>query len=486
LKKQRFEKMALMLISYSILHTSYFKMQKTLLFGTFVAISLFLSACGDSQPTPTPTPTPAADTTAKVKEPADKEAILSSSNGVAICAADSLNVGLDSSKAAAITSASIAESNNLLGLNMYKVMAKSPDELKGNTFLSPYSVSMAFAMLYLGSAGESTTEIGKVMGWKQNSEALHRALNQVSTTLRAAASDSTYTLGIANRIWANKTDFCVRPAYQQQASEFYRAAPLSLDFSAIDAAIKTINDWASDNTNGKISELYAAKSLDPATQMVLANAVYFKADWLDAFDKKATQPNDFFADDQPTKADFMNAFLSKNEGLKYFQEPTFSALVLPYKGNQLSLYVLLPKEKTDVNKLIASLNTKTIQKLVGTAGVDFDKINIALPKWTTKYSVEMTAKLLPALGMRNLFTNCNLSRMTSVGGLQISSVLHKTFIAVDEKGTEAAAVTSIAITKSAPDMDQKIVNFYANRPFLYFIADNKTGTILFIGNIAKP
>jgi serine protease inhibitor len=459
-------------------------MKKTLFFGTFGL--LFLSACGGSEPTPQPTPTPVADTTAKVVKPVDKELALSSSNAAVVCPADSLNVSLDSSKtAAAVTSATIAEASNSLAINMLKVMAKTPDELKGNTFLSPYSVSMAFAMLYLGSAGESAAEIAKVMGWKENSAALHSALYQLSAELRAQASDSTYTLGIANRIWANKTGFCIRPAYQQQATEFYRAAPLSLDFSQQAAAIKTINDWASDNTNGKIPELYSANSLDAATQIVLANAVYFKADWLLQFDKDATAQADFLAA-EVSKVDFMNAMFKKSESLKYFKEPTFTALALPYKGNQLSMYVLLPNEKSDVNKLIASLNTKIIQKLVGTSGADFDKVNISLPKWTTKYSVEMTAKLLPALGMSKLFTSCDLSRMTNASGLQISSVLHKTFIAVDEKGTEAAAVTSIAITKSAPPMDEKIVNFVANRPFLYFIADNKTGTVLFVGNIAKP
>jgi serpin B len=434
-------------------------------FTIFAAAIVFLSACSS----------PAEKAKAKA-------AALTAQFPATVCT-DTSNIALDSSQTA-IGIADIAQANNRLGLNMMKALAKS--DADKNIFISPYSVSMAFAMLYLGSAGATSEEIAQTLGWKQNSAALHRALFQLSEQLRSGASDTTYTLGIANRIWANKADLCLRRDYQKQATDIYNAPPLGIDFGDLPAAIKIINDWASDNTNGKIKDLYSPTALNKETKIVLANAVYFKADWLDAFEKKNTQQADFFAA-QTLKADFMHTQIDKNDALKHFDEPTFNALALPYKGKQLSMYILLPKENTPLDTLISQLTDTTLQKILTENGEFFNEANIKLPKWTVNYDVEMSEELLPALGMTNIFKSADLNRMTTVKNLYVSSVVHKTFIAVDEKGTEAAAVTSIAVTTESANIKRvKIINFHANRPFLYFIADNKSGTILFVGNMLKP
>lgn len=432
----------------------------------FAAATLFLAACG-------------------AKSEKDKDVALTSKFSATVCT-DTTNMPLENSPTA-VSTADIAQANNLLGLNILQSLAKSPNELQKNIFISPYSVSMAFAMLYLGSAGETSAEIGQTLGWQQNSEALHRTLYQLSEQLRKGASDTTYTLGIANRIWANKNDLCVRKNYQQQATDLYNAPPLSLDFTNTPAAIKTINDWASDNTNGKIKELYGPNALSTDTKIILANAVYFKADWLNAFDKRGTQKDDFFAA-KTLKTDFMHNIIDKNDALKHFDEPTFNALSMPYKGKKLSMYILLPKENTPLDTFVLSLTAPMLQKMLTENGEHFDKVNIKLPKWTVNYDVEMSDKLLPALGMRKIFESADLSRMTTVKNLLVSSVLHKTFIAVDEKGTEAAAVTSIEVTteSAARFQEIKIIEFHATRPFLYFIADNQSGTILFMGNMSQP
>lgn len=396
----------------------------------------------------------------------------------AICSDSGAKMGNNSP----IDAAQIAKANNDFSLKLYK-HAQKANTSGSNLFLSGYSVSMAFAMLQLGSAGESNEMLSKMLGWPKNTISIHQQLGDYAQSLRKNASDSTYTINIANRIWGNAQGFCVYKSYAEDANKYYQAPVLALDFSKADDAAKTINQWVDTNTKGKITKIVGPNDvLDAKT--VLANAIYFKADWKKAFKKEDTKDDNFIGKKGSQKTAFMHGTWSSDLGARYIRSNNFTAARIPYKNDHLSMLIILPNEGKNLDEVMASMDAKAFENLLDDWGQRYGNMYLSLPKWKTEYEVELASSILPQMGLTT--RSIDLGYMAPKDDTYISAVLHKTYVAVDEQGTEAAAVTVISVkATSAYVKVVENVTFNANRPFAYCIVDNSTNTVLFMGNVAS-
>lgn len=366
----------------------------------------------------------------------------------------------------------IASPNNELG---FKLLAEAIEDKNGNVFISPISLYMALSMLYNGADGKTKEEIAKV---------LHIEGMDVSELNKANASlisklqnDSTsIQLNVANSIWLNE-DFHFRSNFVKNNSDYFNAKIQEININDQQSP-QMINDWVKKSTNGKIKKMVDG-SLDRNLVTMLLNAIYFKGDWTYAFDKEQTQKQSFFLKDGSTKE---VPLMVLNGTLAYFEHEKFQAVSLPYGDESMSMKVLLPKENSSLEELEGMFTVANWKQWNAT----FHKKNgtILLPKFQLEYEALLNNGLIN-LGMATAFThNANFSRMIEeMNSGVISEVKQKTFIDVNEEGTEAAAVTSVSIAETSAPAE----SFYmkVNRPFFIAITDDQTGTILFMGSIVN-
>ena len=335
----------------------------------------------------------------------------------------------------------------------------------GSWIFSPFSIVSAFGMTYAGAAGKTAKEMEDVLGFSQE---LHGELGNLVQDIAGTGQVSS-----ANRVWLN-TGLTLRKDYQENLYLYYRSKAAILDMTAKnDEARKTINDWVSDNTNGKILDLL--EKLDPETRMVLTNAVYFNAEWLYKFDKKATTQEKFTDGNKVSEVQMMK--ISRN--YSYGEFDGVKVVQIPYKGRRLSMVAVLSPE--DEPNALRTLDSRTLARWL--AGLSTYRVDLWIPKFRTEKKYQL-AGMFKALGVRRAFSDgADFSGMTDDEQLKIDAVIHQTFIEVDEEKTEAAAATAITMVRATairPDITPR-AEFHADRPFTYFIMDNKTGTILFMG-----
>ena len=382
----------------------------------------------------------------------------------------------------------LVQENTHFAADAYKLIAK-PDE---NCFFSPYSISSALAMTYAGARGETAAQMQKAMRWTQpTSEAFHAAFGDVQAEIDKSNSKKLITK-VANRIWINE-GVKLMPNFVAQNSKHYGAGIEKIDFGNPIAAAQTINKWVESKTNNLIKDLLKPDNVQDA-RLVLVNAIYFYGEWLLAFDEKQSYDMPFTTgkgEAVQTKFMVMRDWVqtTPEKMFKYTEDNEVQVLELPYEGNKSSMVVVLPKENYSLAKLIEDLDATKIQnwqqKLAGLS----HKLNLYLPKWkiTQQFSVKKTLK---QMGMNAPFGDfADFSDMLEGGGITIGDVIHKAFVEVSEKGTEAAAATAVIIVPtsvSEKSVEIKEINFVANHPFLYYIKDNATGSILFMGHIHNP
>jgi serpin B len=352
--------------------------------------------------------------------------------------------------------------------NLFHVLAKKEP---GNIFFSPYSVSTALSMTAAGARGETADEMARVLG---------PALPQIS-----GAPDA--ELDVANALWAEKS-FKFSQSYLDQVRKEFAAGLENADFkSDPDGARRKINAWVEKKTHERIKNLLAPNTVQALTRLILVNAVYFKAKWRSPFTEQPSYDEPFFAADG-SKADVSTMHQMRN--FDYFETPDAQVLELPYKGDRLSMVVLLPKKNDGLAALEKNLSPEKLDGWL--RGLAAREVFVALPKFRSEYSASLR-EALEALGMKEAFVapsdapqpgQADFSGMTGRRDLFVSAVIHKAFVAVDEEGTEAAAATAVAMMAgSAP---RQPTAFRADHPFVYLIRDRKTGTILFLGRLAKP
>lgn len=357
-----------------------------------------------------------------------------------------------------------------------KVFDEERNDKDENFMVSPFSLSMALSMTWNGSAGDTKLAIQNTLGlgnWSDDE------VNNYFKKLKDAfeKTDPSTKLTIANSIWTNQ-DIKILPKFISLNQSYYNATVEAVDFGN-PATVGKINQWAANNTNGLIKSVI--EETKPNDLMYLLNALYFKGIWTSEFKVKNTSKMNFTADNgTQTKVDMMN----QEARFNYADDETMQLLELPYGNKAFSMMVLLPKEGkklTDVTQVLKSENYWSNLK----SRIYNKKIDLFLPKFKTEYSKKLNDVLID-MGMGIAFTpySADFSRMSDRDAF-ISLVKQDTFIATDEVGTEAAAVTTVGVTiTSLPPADDKVV-FKADRPFIYIIQEKSSGTVLFMGAVKK-
>lgn len=365
---------------------------------------------------------------------------------------------------------------NAIAFKFYAGEAAKP----GNIFFSPYSMYTAFAMAYEGAKGKTAGEMASVFSFQPKAADLRASLASLNKDLQAAARDAEFKQ--ANSFWA-QDGYKFLPAYLNTLRGAYGGEARQADFkNKTEEARATINGWTENRTNGRIKELFPAGGLDALTRLVLVNAVYFKGKWRTTFNKDLTFDGDFTRGDGSVVKARMMAAPEPRPGL-YFEDEGLQALRLPYKGG-LSMLLLLPKKGgKGLPGLESALSEKTLQGV--RAGLAEQKVKVFIPKFTFSSGFSLNGALA-GLGMPTAFTDAaDFSGMDGKKDLYIQKAFHKAFVEVNEEGTEAAAATGVAMgLKSMPMFDFAV--FRADRPFLFFIEDTKTGLILFMGRVEDP
>ncbi|WP_375513484.1 serpin family protein [uncultured Nostoc sp.] len=374
------------------------------------------------------------------------------------------------------TDTKIIESSNKFGFKLFSELLKS-DNGNNNVFISPSSVALALAMAYNGASGTTQLAIAKTL------ELQGVNLQEINSSYKAALkqlldnSDPKVQLKIANSLWANK-DVSFRPDFLQRTQDFYQAKVSNLNFQD-PAAPNIINNWVKENTNGKIDQIIG--NIEPDQVLFLINAIYFKGLWSKEFDKSQTAQYPFYSTPGKPKQQPM---MSQSGDYRYYESTQFQAVSLPYgKDGKFSFYIFLPKQNSNLKAFYQNLNVENWQKWI----TQFSKQKgfIRLPRFKTDYDVTLN-DALKTLGMEEAFSNkANFSGMGT--NFHISEVKHKTFVEVNEEGTEAAAVTSVGISALAVvSMPQPPFRMIVDRPFFCAIRDNQTGRVLFMGSIIEP
>ncbi|MEA4812381.1 MAG: serpin family protein [Anaerolineaceae bacterium] len=372
----------------------------------------------------------------------------------------------------------LIEAENQFTLDLYKQVAQEP----GNLFFSPFSLYSALTMAYAGTKQATAGEMIKTLHLPYTTEKIHQVMNGLSQRLLANARVGDIELvkfNIANALWAQK-GYPFLPEYLDTLSANYDAGLKLVDYKKTEEARKIINDWVAEQTKNRIQDLMGQGVLNPATKMVLTNAIYFKANWQNQFKEQATSDSDFYLEDGSA---VMVKMMSQQNQFAASQNSKFNAVEIPYEGGNFSMVIVMPKDKslTEFEKEMgADLFKLFSDKPLQTA------VQLSMPKFELDQSFAL-AETLKTMGMKAAFgDDADFSGMTGSKDLKITDVLHKAFLQVNERGTEAAAATGIVFgpTSARPPEDPLVMRF--DHPFLLIIRENTTNATLFMGRFVKP
>lgn len=399
---------------------------------------------------------------------------LNSSNSSALAESPLPQTELPVSEKPASIDTKLVSANTKFGFNLFsKLLVKDNNK---NIFFSPSSIALALAMTYNGASGSTQESMGKALELQgMNLQQINSNYAELKASLENP--DSQVTLNIANSLWADQ-NASLKPDFIQNNQDFYQAKLTNLNFA--DAGTPgIINNWVKENTQGKIEKI--VENIDPDQVLFLLNAIYFKGSWTREFDQDKTAEFPFSLSSGEEK---QHPMMSQSGDYKYYETEQFQAVNLPYGENgRVSFYVFLPKQNSNLKSFYQNLNAANWETWMS----QFAKRegSVRLPRFKMDYEATLN-DALSALGMEEAFSNnANFSEMGN--NLKISEVKHKTFVEVNEEGTEAAATTSVGIElTSATVPSQKPFKMIVNRPFFCAIRDNQTGSILFMGSIVEP
>lgn len=361
---------------------------------------------------------------------------------------------------------SVASANTRFGFKLLQDLRER--EPGGNIFISPLSISIALTMTYNGAAGETERAMAEVLEIDRLDLS---TINNSNKALRNSLDtpDPKVEISIANSIWYRQ-GIAFNPDFLERNRSFFEAEIASLDFSSPQAT-EMINEWVNTNTNGKIEKI--VDRINPQTLLFLINAIYFKGNWQDEFDPSRTQQGIFHL----SNGSEQRVQMMRREGeYPYLRGENFEATSLPYGDGQMSMYIFLPDRNSNLNKFMRTLNEANWEDWL--SQFQDRQQEMVLPRFKLEYEVRLN-DTLEALGMGIAFGgSADFSGMGP--NLFISEVRHKTFVEVNEEGTEAAAVTAVVGVKSLPP------SFRVDRPFFFTIYDAETQTILFMGTVTEP
>ncbi|KAA9339133.1 serpin family protein [Hymenobacter busanensis] len=365
----------------------------------------------------------------------------------------------------------VGSANDFAFRSFGRIQAAAPAD---NVFISPLSISAALTMTYNGADGSTKTAIRETLGFAPLTD---DEINESYQSLVRLLSgiDRTVTFTSANSLWHSQR-YQLQAPFIQKNTTYFDAKVQGLNFSDAAGSLSAINGWVEQKTNGKIKDL--VKEVTPSHVLFLINAIYFKGSWTTGFDKQLTRTANFTLPSGSFKP--VDMMLLRNGQYAYYQDATKQVVDLPYGNRQYSMTLVLPKGTATVQDIARDLSSQNLSAWLGAASTS--SLDLYLPKFRMEYEIKLN-ETLKQLGMGVAFTGqANFSRMlVGQDNLAISEVMHKSFVDVDESGTEAAAATSVGIvTTSVPPS----VRF--DRPFVFLIREKSSNAILFIGQLTNP
>jgi len=425
-----------------------------------------------ARPTASPTlqaPTPTSPAPTHAATPASEEIAQSSKPRVEAPSIPGADIG------------ALADGNAVFAFDLYQELRNG----EGNLFYSPYSISAALGMTYVGARGETEREMADTLHFTLPQDRLHPAFNGLDQLLASRGKgaqgkdDQGFRLNIVNAIWGQR-GYQFLSNFLDTLAANYGAGLRILDFvTDPERARQTINDWVSEQTEGKIKDLIPAGVLGSSTRLVLTNAIYFNAAWLFPFQEQLTADAPFhLLDGSQVTAPMMHV----SESFAYIENDDLQVVELPYDGEELSMIILLPRDG-QFKTVESALDAGYVEGIID--DMAHGQVNLTMPKFEFDAKLSLV-KTLAAMGMPEAFSRqADFSGMTDGRDLYISDVLHKAYVSVDESGTEAAAATAV-VMKELAIAPGKPVNVTLDHPFIFLIRDTGTGTILFLGRVVDP
>jgi serpin B len=374
----------------------------------------------------------------------------------------------------------LVSGNNEFALELYRQLSANDDS---NLFFSPYSLSLALAMTYAGAEGTTEEQMADTLNFILDEEDLHAAFNKLAIELASrgegdsSKDEEGFKLNIVNAIWG-QVEYEFLSDYLDTLAVNYGAGLRLLDYASDpEACRQTINEWVSQQTEGKIEDLIKEGIISEVTRLVLTNAIYFNAAWEYPFDEDNTADGTFYLADGSTVTVPM---MHQTEDFNYAEGDGYQAVELNYDGNELSMVIILPEEGS-FEQFEAALDSQKLDEIIDS--LHTASVTLTMPKF--EYSSQFSVKeALEAMGMTDAFSmDADFSGMDGTYDLYIEDVVHKAFVSVDEAGTEAAAASAVVMNLKAV-MEHAEVNL--DHSFIYLIRDIETGTILFIGSVVNP
>ena len=381
----------------------------------------------------------------------------------------------------------LVKANNEFAIELYKELQSDTK----NLFFSPFSIATAFAMVYEGAKGETASQIESVFHFPTDDLTRRASYARMLNTVNKGGGE--YKLETANGLWLQE-DYQFLNEYKEIVNTRYIGEIKNLDFKNEPVkASREINKWAAKNTNNKIPTIVQPENFNKYTRAVLTNAIYFKGEWIEQFDKDDTKDEDFFiTPTQSTRVPMMGLF---EESFNYVERDGVQIIELPYKGDKISMLIMLPRleggesrfnsygETTNMTQLEAMLNESKLREW--REELRIQELNVFLPKFTFETSYKL-ADIFKEMGMVLPFEErkADFSGIDGTELLYIDEVLHKAFVDVNEEGTEAAAVT--AIVMNVPTSARITHTFRADHPFVFIIQEQNSGNILFMGKVNNP
>lgn len=372
-------------------------------------------------------------------------------------------------------SAKIIAADNQFGLEIFQKINASLAEQK-NTMISPMSISLALAMAYNGAAGDTKAQMESML---HKSGLTPDDINQNYKDLVAALAshDPKVELAISNAIFYRNT-FSVKPDFITTSQNYYDAEVAGLDFTKTTETLNQVNGWVDAKTKGKINKII--NQVKPEDIMYILNAIYFNGEWKYRFEASKTSNQTFTKEDN---ASIQVPTMTIENQFNYYGDTNFEMLEIPYGSGKFSMLILLPRSGKKADDVVSSLTTSRLSGWI--SKLSETKKTVYLPKFEFKFDKSLISNLQD-LGMVDAFNpvKCNLSGISEAAQLYISEVMHKSYIKVDEKGTEAAAVTGITIGVTTIGLEPNV--FRVDHPFVFLIREKDTNSILFMGKVVDP
>jgi len=357
------------------------------------------------------------------------------------------------------------------------------DQLKskeGNLFFSPFSISTALGMTYTGARQNTAKQMAAVLRFSGKKDQMHHSMGDLISQINDVQKQGDIELRIANALWVQK-DYQFLKEFLYIIQNVYRAQLDHVDFAAAhEAARRAINRWVEQQTDQKIKDLIRPGVLNALTRMVLVNAIYFKGFWDSQFKEKDTQELEFWISPQ---SNLKVPMMHQEHRFGYFENERLQVLEMPYKNKALAMIVLLPKNRESLSDFENTLSLKNI--ISWQSQLRQRNVRVIFPKFKIESLFSLNQNLI-TMGVSDAFdpNRADFSGMVGIKNLYLSDVIHKAFVEVNEEGTEAAAATGAVVSVTSIEPSSPI--FKADHPFMFFICDNDSQSILFLGRIINP